>query len=614
MRACMAVRARVRARVTFEAVFLALLGIAFPTLFGIAVVIAGVAFIVLIGHFAIFLVKLLWLLVFPLFAALRSLWSARTAPVAGEPLVAAQAPELFATIERLRAAARAGRIDAVYLTGDLNAAMVQTPRYGLFGGLRNQLWLGLPLMASMDEPHFTAVLAHEIGHLARRHGVFDARIYAMRQTLDVMVNDLAQHGSWLVFPIVQFYRVFAPRFDRVTLELSRAVEYEADAEAADAVGAQAAAESLVVLHGIQSYSEAEVWPQIFRRANDDTEPPADVYASFTDLVRRPVPDVHRFVSEALGQQTSPDDTHPALIERLRALGFAPADMEHALDGYALRGPSAADVFLAGAAQQRRALAAEWRDAVRPRWLEAHADATKLRAQFDELVALGDAADAGQRRTRALAAAQLGHADAVQLLVNAAEAAPDDAALAFRAGELLAARDDERAIGLLERTMQLDPFTTFGAAAAARAFCLRRKDKERAAAFEARSLAFQTELGQATQERVTFTGTEPIEPHGLADAELAPVRHAVDLPDIEGVYLARRRLVHLSAHPHFVLGVLRRKTKYGSSDDNITTVVKSDLTSFPYGITVIVSSRAAHPAIAALRDCRGCALADTAAAR
>ena len=607
----MAVRARVPARVTVEAAFLAMLGIAFPTLFGIAVVVAGVAFILVVKAFAIVFIKLLWVLVFPLFAALRVLWSARPAPTAGEQLVAAQSPELFATIERLRAAADAGPIDGVYLTGDFNAAMVQTPRYGLFGGLRNQLWLGLPLMASMDEVHFTAALAHEIGHLARRHGNFSARIYAMRRTLDVMVNDLAEKGSWLVFPLVAFYRAFTPRFDRVTLELSRAVEYEADAEAADAVGAQAAAESLVVLYGISSYSDAEVWPQIFKRAGDDAEPPADVYATFTDLVRRPIADVQRFVSEALGRETTGDDTHPALVDRLHNLGFAPADVEHALDGYALRGPSAADVFLAGATAPRQAIATAWRDAVRPHWREAHAEAAKLRAEFDELHALGDAASADQRRARALAAAQLGRADAVALLTAAAESSPDDAELAFRAGVVLAERDDERGIGYLERAMHLDPFATFAAAPAARAFYLRREDRERAAAFEARLNAFRAEVARAAQERGTFTGTESIEPHGLSGDELATVRRAVDLPDIEGVFLARRRLVHLPIRPHFVLGVLRRKTKQGSSDENIANLVKSDLTAFPHGISVIVSTRAAHPAIAALRACEGCAVAEPA---
>ena len=178
---------------------------------------------------------------------------------------------------------------------------------------------------------------------------------------------------------------------------------------------------------------------------------------------------------------------------------------------------------------------------------------------------------------------------------------------MRAGELLAQRDDERAIALLERAMHADPITTLRAAPAAAAFCGRRGDRERAIAYRTRLSALYAEMEHATEERRTFTGTEPIAPHGLADGELAAVRHALDLPDIEGAYLARRVLVHLPQRPHFVLGVLRRKTKHGSSDDNIAGVISSDLETFPHGVSVIVSTRAAHPAIAALRGAAGSAV-------
>ena len=603
----MAVRARVPARITFEAALLALLGIAFPVLFGLAIVVAGVAVIFLVGHFILFLAKLVWILVFPLFGALRALWSSHGARHDGEPLDAAQCPELFATIERLRTAANAGRIHGVYLNGDLNAAMAQVPRHGIFGGFRNDLVLGLPLMAAMDEAHFTAVLAHEVGHLARRHGRFSARIYGMRQTLDVMVEELARHGSWLVYPMLAFYRAFAPRFERVTLQLSRAVEFEADAEAADAVGAQAAAEALIVLHGISSYADAEVWPQIFRRLHDEPEPPDDVFASFTEIVRRPIADAHHFVTDALGVQTSANDTHPALVDRLRNLGLETAELEHALDGYALRGPSAADVFLGGAVAQRRAIAAEWCSAVRQHWVDGHAEMAKVRAEFAELDALGDAANPAQRRARAVASARLNRADAVDLLIAEADAAPGDAELALRAGELLAQRDDERAIARLEGAMNADPLMTLRAAPAAAAFYGRRGDRERATAYRTRLRALYTEMEHATEERRTFTGTEPIEPHGLADTELAAVRHALDLPDIEGAYLARRVLVHLPQRPHFVLGVLRRKSKHATSDENIAGVISSDLETFAHGVSVIVSTRTNHPAIAVLRGVAGTAV-------
>ena len=149
----------------------------------------------------------------------------------------------------MRAAADAGRIHGVYLNGDLNAAMAQVPRYGIFGGFRNELVLGLPLMAAMDEAHFTAVLAHEVGHLARRHGRFSARIYGMRQTLDVMLGELARHGRGWCTRCCRSTACSRRGSSASRCSCRRAVEFEADAEAADGVGAQAAAEVLIVLHG-----------------------------------------------------------------------------------------------------------------------------------------------------------------------------------------------------------------------------------------------------------------------------------------------------------------------------------------------------------------------------
>jgi Zn-dependent protease with chaperone function len=595
--------ARGSLRVGSEAAFLALLGIAFPMLFALAVALAGFALVVVIGHFAVFLLKLLWLLLFPLFAALRALWMPPQR-ADGEPLSAAAAPALFETIARLRAASRAARIDAVYLTGGMNASLAQVPRYGIFGGTRNELYLGLPLMAAMDVPHFTAVLAHEIGHLARRHGSFAARIYRMRLTLDVMLGELEERRSPLVYPVASFYRAFTPRFERVTLELSRAVEREADAEAADAVGAEVAALALVIVHGLTPYYENEVWPAIFRRTNDEPEPPLDVYGLIADQFRSPIADGHRFLATALATQTAETDTHPALGDRLRYLRCETVAIEAALDRYAVPEVSAADAFLSEAAPQRRALADAWRGAVRAQWRAANAEAERVRAQLAELDALGDAATVAQRGERALAAATLNRADAAQLLVGASDAAQQNAELALRAGALLTAVDDERGISYLERAMAAQSGATPAACAIARAFWVRRRDRGRVAECEARVTAWYTTLQAALAERGRFTGAEPIEAHGLDEEQLAPVRCAVALRDVVAAYFARRRLTHLGADPHFVLAVSRTKTRNAASDDAIAGLVSHDLESFPYGVTVVVSSKPRNAVVEALRAVDG----------
>lgn len=590
-------------RVSTEVAVLAVVAIAFPLLFALAILAAGLAVALAVGHFALFLLKGLWILLFPLFAALRGLW--RTpGGYFGEPLIASQAPDLFALIERLRAASNAGRVHGVYVTGSVNASMSQIPRYGIFGGTRNELHVGLPLMAAMDEAHFTAVLAHEIGHLARRHGSFAARIYAMRRTLDVMLVSLDRGRSPLVYLVALFYRWFAPHFERASLTLSRAVEFEADAEAAEAVGQRVAAEALVVTYGIQSYCDAAVWPSIFERVTHDPEPPADVYALIGERFRSPLADGHRFVAAALAAETDAGDTHPALVERLQHLGVDPSALEPVLDGYAVGDRSAADVFLAGAGIQRRALANEWRTEVRSEWDRAHVERRRLQERLQELEALGGAANADQTREHALVAAQLERDDATSLLVRASDALPGDAELALRAGVALAQRDAEEALTYFERAGAADPRAALAADELARDFFARRNDAERAAEYEGRARTRRAALHAAADERLEFTGAEPIEAHGLNDDELVTVRKALDLADLEAAYLARRTLVHVAEIPHFVLGVARRRSKYGTSDANIAAIVRKDLEAFPFGVTVIVSSSSGNRVIAALRAVEG----------
>jgi Zn-dependent protease with chaperone function len=590
-------------RISGEVALLAVAAIAFPVVFALAIALAGVIVAFTVGHFAAFLLKLLWILLFPLFAALRGLWSTPQTRD-GEPLIAGHAPELFALIDRLRAAASAARIHAVYLTSSVNASMTQIPRYGVFGGTRNELHLGVPLMTAMDVEHFTAVLAHEIGHLARRHGSFRARIYAMRNTLDVMVVALERHRSPLVYLVAWFYRRFIPLFERATLELSRAVEFEADSAAADAVGAHVAAEALVVVHGIQSYCHAEVWPAIFKRVSDDPEPPVDVYGAIAEQFRRPITDGHRFVATALAAATDADGTHPALIDRVRRLGCEPAALEFALDRYAVGDSSAADVYLGGAGAQRSALANEWRRGVRVEWEGLHAELAQLTRRLHELDRLGQEASPEQLRERALAAARLERSDAIDLLTRASDALPQDADLALRAGGELALDDRAESLPYLERAVSANPATALVAWTLARGYFARRNDETRVADYDARIAARQADLTAADAERAVFSGAEAVEPHGLDDRELAPLRTALDLADIRAAFFARRVLTHVPEIPHFVLAVARNKSKYGTSDENIATIVRNDLESFPYGVTVVVSSKSGNRAVEALRAVEG----------
>src|SRR5262249_43481952 len=91
-------------------------------------------------------------------AILRSLWVHVPEPP-GMGLEREQAVPLFLEIDRLRTRLGVPRFHRVILTDDLNAAVVQVPRLGIFGWQKNFLMIGVPLMLVLPPEEFQAVLA-----------------------------------------------------------------------------------------------------------------------------------------------------------------------------------------------------------------------------------------------------------------------------------------------------------------------------------------------------------------------------------------------------------------------------------------------------------------------
>ena len=155
---------------------LALLGIAALTL---AVIASGGKALILFAKLG----KLVILLALPAWAMVRAAFTllfARFPRPAGRELAQAEAPVLFERLAELRAQVGGPRVHVVLLTDELNAAIVQHPRLGIFGWEQNYLILGLPLLHALDEPEALAVVAHEYGHLASCHGRLGGFIYRLR--------------------------------------------------------------------------------------------------------------------------------------------------------------------------------------------------------------------------------------------------------------------------------------------------------------------------------------------------------------------------------------------------------------------------------------------------
>ena len=381
---------------------------------------------------------------------LRALWVPFGVPP-GYRLAAGEAPALETEVARMRAAVGAPTLDGIVIDGELNAAAVDMPRaLGLFGH-RHYLVLGLPLMQLLDRDELASVIAHEFGHFGAGHGRFSGWIYRVRLSWYRALDVLSQRGDAMALLLVKFYGWYVPYFNAYSFVLARRQEYEADAAAARAAGAEAAAGALVRMELASRRVQAGFWPALFDRARTQGHPPVQLHADLARALRDPRPcDPGRLLALA-ARAADPDDTHPTLPQRLEAIG-AVAALRKARDA------SAAHELLGGRLPGiERHLNAQWRDDVRAHWRERFDGAAGDRARLAELEARGTLAPNESLEHARLVEALRVDFDAVPLYERVLAALPDSAIAHYRAG-LLRLRRGEGAAGVahLRQAMTRDP--------------------------------------------------------------------------------------------------------------------------------------------------------------
>jgi Zn-dependent protease with chaperone function len=532
---------------------IALLGNAY--LAGVVALIAVLFFVALASAFYLKAlgVKLALVAGVFLWMVLKALWIVIPAPE-GTPIGPRDAPELFALIETLRRALRAPRFHRVLVTDELNAGVVQAPRLGIFGWPRNYLLIGLPLMKALTVEQFKAVLAHEFGHLARGHGRLSNWIYRQRLRWSRLMHTLEAVESKGAVLFQGFLRWYAPYFNAYSFPLARANEFEADATSARLASSRVAAEALTGVEVVGAYLGERYWPGIHRQADDLPQP---AFAPFSGMGRMAIDidaaSMQRWLERALERTTTLDDTHPALRERLEALGEEPR-LALPAEG------AAADALLGKAlAPLSDAFDRRWHEGVLPAWQRRHAEVQEGRrrlAELDAKHASGAELAPQEAYDRAMLTESVGgSADGALEQLRALQARlPDDPVVLYQLGARLLGRDDERGCALLERAMQLDAGQTVRVCEALRDHAWHAGRKEEAHEWH-RKMVARAELEQAAaKERNEVRLDDKFERHDLSPEALAALRAQLQaVRRLKKAYFLKKRVAHMSERPCYVLG-------------------------------------------------------------
>ncbi|MDR0716804.1 MAG: M48 family metallopeptidase [Azoarcus sp.] len=222
-------------------------------------------------------------------------------------------------IEGMTWVLEAGHIDHVWVTPDMNAAILQRPRRGCFGRIETHLLVGLPLAHSVTCPQLVAVLAHEFAHLAVQRkglGKYGALLRAWwLRALDKMGDVFPVFGKQVDHWLRRLYSDMA--------RLARIEEFEADALAVRLVDADLLGKTLVEVSLREQFLLQDYWPRVLAqcrvRAKPLVRPYRDLGLGMTAGFLRTVAD------DASADDDSPQSLHPTMKERLSALRVAPHD-------------------------------------------------------------------------------------------------------------------------------------------------------------------------------------------------------------------------------------------------------------------------------------------------
>ncbi|KXK01512.1 MAG: peptidase M48, Ste24p [Acidobacteria bacterium OLB17] len=239
----------------------------------------------------------------------------------GTEIQRSEAPKLFEFVNTACKELKAKKPKKILIDDSFNAAVVTMPKLGIFGR-KVILLLGLPMMKALSPEQLKAVLAHEIGHISGKHGLFTKWAYQMREAWGRLIESQELAGHKFSFLYKKFVEWYFPYFTAYSFVLMREHEREADREAVNLVGKTALGEALILVETKERSLAEEFWAAVREENITNDKPTLQIFSRMIAALSVEDPDRSRpSLEKALAVPTDLEDTHPSLADRLRAIGY-----------------------------------------------------------------------------------------------------------------------------------------------------------------------------------------------------------------------------------------------------------------------------------------------------
>jgi len=290
------------------------------------------------------------------------------------------------------------------------------------------------------------------------------------------------------------------------------------------------------------------------------------------------------------------DSHPALGDRLEAIGYPDVRWTADLDLFAKNSNQHGDEYYLKRvpADLIESWNADMRENMGERWEELHkayADSKRglahlgAKAQIRELT-LDERLDQAK-----LIARMHGKPAIIPQLREILAIAPHHATANFVLGEALLENGDDEGIKYIERTMEIDVYSVPDGCEIIFQYLAGRRRQVEGEKYRSRARIHQEKLERAHEERNTIKETDRFKSHGVAPDVLAALRKQLArYSDLASAHLVQKVVKNFPEKPSYVLGIVRKRAWHESQDNHLDLQLIKRLVaevSFP-GFTFIVA--------------------------
>jgi Zn-dependent protease with chaperone function len=553
-------------RYRFRVLLLAALGYAY------LLMIVGLLLAIIVGFLMLlyvkgltlnaWVIKIVWIPLVLIGLILRSLWITLPVPD-GKELDQTHGPALFSLIAEIKQALQGPQVDHVLISEDFNAAIVQIPRFGMFGMLQNYLVIGLPLLQALSPQEFRAVLAHEFGHLSGKHGKFSGWIYRLRQSWLQILITVEQERSYASFLFAPFLNWYAPYLAAYSFVLARAQEREADQYSVEIAGRKTAATALSRLATKDRQLEEEFWPNLLAESKVEPQAPRDPFTRMLNSLSAQLEAARaqKWFYQVLRVATSYDDTHPALVDRLSAMGYDKDGnkIQELIEALASEVEvNAASVYLTSLPDDTEtSFNRLLREQIARPWRDAHKEFSASRQRLEALQQLAETRtlNIDEEWEQARILGQLENDElALASLLRILEQDPKHLGARFSVGALLLKQQNPAGIVHLEEVMKLEPSAAGDALELISYFYFQQGNLDLAATYRLRAEESIQSHAKFEKQATNFSPSDRFGPGELDEQMLATLREiCAGVRGLEELYLVKR-FVDNSEGFHFVVGI------------------------------------------------------------